>query len=298
MPLVLYEKWKPKPEALGIIEAANKILRDYTAQGYDLTLRQLYYQFVALNLFPATRRWSWNGTKWVRDPDGTINAQPNYDWLGTIINKGRMAGLVDWDFIVDRTRNLKKLGHWDGPAKAVETIASAYHRDLWARQEYRPEVWIEKDALAGVIAGVCDENDVPYFSCRGFTSLSEMWGAARRHLEHIKGGQKVVVFHLGDHDPSGIDMTRDVEDRLSLFITQDWANQEMVGHRGTKLTRQDVWHSMAQRVNIPGREAIYRGSEIRRLALNMDQVQEFNPPPNTAKQTDSRTAASNSQRAE
>jgi hypothetical protein len=134
MPLVLYEKWKPKPEALGIIEAANKILRDYTAQGYDLTLRQLYYQFVALNLFPATRRWSWNGTKWVRDPDGTINAQPNYDWLGTIINKGRMAGLVDWDFIVDRTRNLKKLGHWDGPVAALPACqrCGVQHVGTWS----------------------------------------------------------------------------------------------------------------------------------------------------------------------
>lgn len=103
-----------------------------------------------------------------------------------------------------------------------------------------------------MIEGVCNTWDVPHFSCRGYTSQSEMWAASQRIRRRTGDGEKpCIVFHLGDHDPSGVDMTRDVEDRLRLFGA-------------------DV--------------------SIVRLALNMDQVRQFRPPPNPAKITDSRAA--------
>jgi hypothetical protein len=129
-------------------------------------------------------------------------------------------------------------------------VASQFRIDKWAGQKYRVEVWIEKDALVGVIEGVCEELDVPFFSCRGYTSQSEMWGAAMRMARFTKGKQIPVVLHLGDHDPSGIDMTRDIQDRLRLFSG--------------------------------------RAVEVDRLALNMPQVEEYDPPPNPAKESDSR----------
>jgi hypothetical protein len=113
-------------------------------------------------------------------------------------------------------------------------------------------VWIEKEALAGVFERVCDELRVPFFACRGYTSQSEMWAAAQRLRRHSKGGQTPIIFHFGDHDPSGIDMTRDIIDRLRLFMG---------------------------------------GLKVERLALNMDQVDEYQPPPNPAKVTDSRADA-------
>jgi hypothetical protein len=78
---------------------------------------------------------------------------------------------------------------------------------------------IEKDALVGVIEDVCRQWDVPYFSCRGYASQSEMWGAGQRLLERIRSGRKVQVIHLGDHDPSGLDMSRDIRERLATFIS-------------------------------------------------------------------------------
>lgn len=254
MPKITYVNKRFGKSSLTLIAHTNAIIEDYSKQGFDLTLRQIYYQIVARDLFPDDRRWRWVEAtrKWVRDANGTKNADPNYKWLGGIINDARLAGLVDWNAIVDRTRNLKGLGHWNNPGDIIESAAYSFKVDKWADQDYRPEVWVEKDALVGVIGSVCNGLDVPFFSCRGYTSQSEMWGAGQRLKSHVKNCYTPIIFHLGDHDPSGIDMTRDIEERLEMFMG------------GTKLDR---------------------------LALNMPQVRKFNPPPNPAKLTDSRCDA-------
>ncbi len=215
-----------------LIDQANVIIEEYAEQGFDLTLRQLYYQFVARDLLANTDR--------------------EYKRLGSVVNDARLAGLIDWDAIQDRTRFLRELPHWASPKEVVIAAMQSYRRDHWANQKYRPEVFIEKDALVGVISDICEELDVPYFSCRGYTSQSAMWAAGQRIIEHTENGQTPIILHLGDHDPSGIDMTRDNQDRLEMFTG---------------------------------------GVEVRRLALNMDQVDEYGPPPNPAKTTDSRFAA-------
>jgi hypothetical protein len=226
---ISYVEKKFATSSLDIIATAETICRDYARQGFDLTLRQLYYQFVARGYI--------------------ANKQTEYKRLGSIINDARLAGLLDWNYIVDRTRNLRGLSHWDDPESVIRSAAYGYRTERWDDQPNRVEVWVEKDALVGVIAGVCERNDVNYFSCRGYTSQSEIWGAAQRMRSYERAGQSPVVIHLGDHDPSGIDMTRDIRDRLALF--------------GSHV-------------------------EVVRIALNMDQVEQYAPPPNPAKLTDSR----------
>jgi hypothetical protein len=229
-----------------------------------LTLRQLYYQFVARDLIP--------------------NSQRSYKRLGDIINRGRLAGYLDWDFIVDRTRNLRSLAHWQTPGGVIDAAARSYARDKWSEGHTRVEVWVEKEALAGVVERVADENDVAWFACRGYVSQSELWGAAQRHLRYIEAGQRVVVVHLGDHDPSGIDMTRDIEDRLAKFLDQDWLRshgQEFLEPGATSVARGVVRESLQAHV---GGDPI----TVQRIALNMDQIERYSPPPNPAKITDSR----------
>lgn len=232
MSKICYIEKKFTGSSLEIIERANEIINEYSAQGYDLTLRQLYYQFVSKALIE--------------------NKQSEYNRLGSIINDARLAGLIDWHAIVDRTRNIRANAHWTGPKEIIESCASQFQIDKWENQEYRIEVWIEKDALVGVIADVCQRNDVSYFSCRGYTSQSSMWNAAQRFLSYAKKfGQRPVIIHLGDHDPSGIDMTRDIQDRMTLLMFDS-------------------------------------GCRVERIALNMIQVEDHKPPPNPAKITDSR----------
>ena len=219
-----------RKEAEETICQANQIIDNLQKQGFKLTLRQLYYQFVSHDLIP--------------------NKQSEYNKLGNIINKARLAGLVDWEAIEDRTRNLERLAHWNSPTEIVEACVRSFRLSRWETQEYRIEVWIEKDALLGVISGICEEFDVPYFSCRGYVSQSEMWRASERFETYRRLGQTPIIIHLGDHDPSGIDMTRDIKERQEIF-------------GGFKF-------------------------DIRRIALNYDQVEQYNPPPNPAKMTDSR----------
>jgi hypothetical protein len=212
-----------------IIDTANQIIETYRQQGFDLTLRQLFYQFVSRDIIENTER--------------------SYKRLGSIINDARLAGLIDWEAITDRTRSLRKNQHWENPGEIIKAAAQSFRHDLWRQQPYRVEVWIEKDALVGVIENVCTRMDVPFFSCRGYTSQSEMWVAAQRLCEWVDMGQQPVILHFGDHDPSGHDMSRDITDRLELF--------------GVK-------------------------PEFKRIALNYDQIEQYNPPPNPAKITDSR----------
>jgi hypothetical protein len=100
-----------------IINKANSIFVEYAKMGYTLTLRQLYYQFIARDIFPESKRYSWNGRKWLPDKNGTKNCQPNYKFLGQIINNARLCGLIDWDHLHDITRNLKKLPTWYRPGR-------------------------------------------------------------------------------------------------------------------------------------------------------------------------------------
>ena len=225
MPKQCFRDIKFSPATVAMIDGSNAIIAEYMAQGFTLTLRQLYYQFVARGLI--------------------ANKQTEYKRLGSIVNDGRLAGLIDWEAIEDRTRELEKPTTWASPADIIDAAAEQFKLDVWKDQPSRVEVWIEKEALVGVIEPVCEELRLPYFACRGYSSQSEQWRAGRRFRQFMRQGQDIVILHLGDHDPSGIDMTRDNDDRLSMFANAPVA--------------------------------------VDRLALNMSQVLQYNPPPNPLK---------------
>jgi hypothetical protein len=243
MPKIAYINKNFGADSLEMIERANEIIEEYQAAGYTLTLRQLYYQFVSRDLIS--------------------NTVQSYKRLGGIVADGRDAGLIDWDAIEDRTRNLASPATWESPGEIVEACARQFKMDLWAGQKWRPEVWVEKEALAGVVQVACQPLRVPYFSCRGYVSASEIWAAARRLAGYTEVRpvspdgetyseipQRPIVIHLGDHDPSGIDMSRDIIDRLEKYAGQP--------------------------------------IKVVRIALNIDQVRRYNPPANPAKATDAR----------
>jgi hypothetical protein len=233
MPCIKYLDINIKMAGLSLIKKINGIIEEYDAAGYSLTLRQVYYQLVARGMIPNNER--------------------SYKNIGELISKGRMVGLIDWYAIEDRTRYVRRLSHWDEPGEIVAASARQYRIDLWDTQPRYVEVWIEKDALIGIVEQVAQRYDVPCFSCRGYTSQSEMWSAANRLSSASREGTRpCTIIHLGDHDPSGLDMTRDIRERLVLF-----------GDTSMELT-------------------------VNRIALNMDQVEEYNPPPNPAKITDTR----------
>jgi len=235
MPKIKYKKINLNTHSRYLLDKCQDIIINYQSKGFTLTLRQLYYQLVSKNLI--------------------LNEVKAYKALVVLISKARLGGFIDWNAIEDRTRFIRTLPHWHSPLEIITATAGQYRRDKWEWQKYRPEIWIEKDALIGVIEPICNKYDVPYFSCRGYSSLSEMWRAGLRSLDAMANTsypKYPIIIHLGDHDPSGLDMTRDIQNRMNLFT---------------------------------GRKV-----KVVRIALNMNQIRKAKPliPPNPTKITDSR----------
>lgn len=228
MPKIQYKEINFRPKSLELIGLVNQVINEYKAQGYELTLRQAYYQLVARGYIPNNER--------------------SYKNIGNLINDGRLAGLIDWTAITDRTRNLRGNSHWSNPSDVIASAKYSYLLNKWKGQPNYVEVWVEKDALVDIVGQACRPLDTPYFSCKGYTSQSEMWSAAQRFIRQGDRENRIII-HLGDHDPSGIDMTRDIQERLTMF--------------GANV-------------------------HVKRVALTMEQIETYNPPPNPAKMTDSR----------
>lgn len=233
MAKIAYETRKFAPDSVALIEKVNAVLDEYERQGFVMTLRQVYYQLVKANVI--------------------VNSERSYKNLGTLITNARRAGLVDWSRMEDRTRNLRKKNAWETTKELIYNADFWYSYPMWANQDVQPEGWIEKDALLGVLERPCEKWDIPFFACRGYMSDIEQHSAAQRiRQRHRLKKQKTVILHFGDHDPSGIDMTRDIKDRFDMFG---------IGHI----------------------------VEVRRMALTMAQIDERDLPPNPAKITDSRS---------
>lgn len=251
MSKIFYEGKSFTPAAMGVVRAADRICAQYANQGLRLSLRQLYYRFIATDAFPDTRYF----TDGKVDPGntsgrGTKNCQQNYKWLGNLVADARVAGLIDWSHIEDRGRAAS--GGDDGygnPERAIRIIEQAYHITHWDGQPEHVQVWVEKDALSEVIRQACDPWDVSYTACKGSPSHSLVHDAARQLINYENRGIATRILYLGDHDPTGIDIPRDIQERLRLF-------------------RSDC--------------------KVERIALTMEQVEQYDPPPNYAKESDSR----------
>lgn len=234
-----YQDWNPSTQSITLIMHINDVLEEYREQGYKLTLRQLYYQLVSRDIIP--------------------NSVRAYMKIGNVVNRGRLAGFIDWAMIEDRLRIPQSRNHWDSPKQIIEAAAETYYRSRWADQRNYIEVWVEKDAVSNIIQPVCQEYDVTFMANRGYSSQSAMYDAAKRYEAAHFEGKTITLIYFGDHDPSGIDMTRDIRDRMGLFLEY----RELVAEENIII-------------------------QVDRVALNMDQVRQYHPPENPAKMTDSR----------
>lgn len=223
---------KPKQE---LFVKIDEIIEDYQRQGYDLTLRQLYYQLVSRDLIE--------------------NVKEEYGKLSIMINDARYYGLIDWDSIVDRTRNVYKHIEFENIKERLQVSAQNYRKDRHAGQYDHVEIWCEKDALSSILEPIVDKYHINLIVNRGYSSASYIFRNAQRLSEKIIDDvRNCTILYLGDHDPSGLDMIRDIEDRMKIFgigINDD-------------------------------------GFRVVPIALTMSQIEQYNPPPNFAKITDKR----------
>lgn len=224
-----YRNQSLKPATLAMIETCNGIIEEYQEQGLRLTLRQLYYQLVSRNLIR--------------------NVQTEYKRIGSLVSDARLNGLMDWNAIEDRVRQPWSASEWEDLGGLVESALAAYRLPRWRGQENYVELWVEKDALAGVLRPIAHEYHVTLMVNRGYSSQSAMYESAQRIIAACDDGQEIHVLYLGDRDPSGEDMVRDIRDRLSMFRVE---------------------------------------ARVKKIALTTAQVKQYEPPENPVKLTDSR----------
>ena len=233
MSRVKYEHIRFQAKTLKAIQQADTICEEYALQGFALTGRQLFYQLVSRN-------------EVLNDPD-------EYKKLLENVRKGRMSGLVDWDHIVDRTRQVHIPSSYEHAGQILEESAMLFRRDPWeaSNQGIRPEVWVEKDALIDVVEQACNPYQVPCMSIRGYSSITALRDGALRLKRHMDRGLRPIVFYLGDHDPTGLQIAENIGEKLALFAGEP--------------------------------------IKVNRIGLTLEQVRIYGPPPNTPKETDSRT---------
>lgn len=232
---IKYRPAKLANKSLAQLVVINDIIKEYQADGYVLTLRQLYYQLVSRDIVP--------------------NEQKEYAKLSGLLKEGRMGGLVDWNAIEDRLRKPSSPSSWNNPKDFMESVVPQFAMDRMKGQPVYLEVWVEKDALSGVLSRVTRPYHIPIVVNRGYSSVTAMHDAYNR-FDWAGIDKPKIILYLGDHDPSGLDMIRDINDRIMEFY-----------HGSRRGDNFSVIH----------------------IALTIDQIQEYNPPPNPAKVSDPRS---------
>lgn len=159
-----------------------------------MTLRQLYYRLISAGQLQ--------------------NAASEYSRLGAIMTRLREAGDVPRSWLVDHTRSTLKPSSWSGLSDFSESVRDCYRKDFWASLPHHIEVFVEKDAVAGTIQPVTNENDVAIRVCRGYASVS-FAGEIAELWRRIK--KPIFAYYLGDYDPSGFDLERDLREKLERY---------------------------------------------------------------------------------
>ncbi len=202
-----------------------------------LTLRQLYYRLVA---------------------SGTIeNNRSQYTMLSTLVKNMRLAGLMSWNVITDRTRRQTDINGYTNKKDFIDievnNFLKYYSRNLTQGQNKMIELWVEKDALATIFEDVAFEYSIRAVVCRGYQSTSFIKNYYDRAVSALADGKQPVILYFGDFDPSGIQMFEATQESLEL-----------------EMNLYDI--------------------EYKRIALNLSDIDNYKLPnePDAVKKTDTR----------
>lgn len=236
--------WRARKE--DIISAVRHIANKSAQTGYDISIRGVYYKLVAQNLIP--------------------NYRQAYKKLGDIIRDARYAGVLDWDVIkIDGARSKQIQYAVDGVDDALEDTIEKYKLDRQAGQSNYIEVWCEKDTLVDLLRTITDKYHIPLCIAKGRQSTSAIYKAYQRARHAVSEGRQVKLIYVGDHDPDGLDMIRDVKDRINEMLESSQTHYENCG--------------LDYKYHLTG------ALEVIPAALTLDQIRQYNLPPNYAKET-------------
>ncbi len=266
MTYVLYENWSPSPESKRLLDKINDLVEEYRDIGLRMTLRQLYYALFS--------------RKFIHE-----NSKQAYRRLGALVTSARMGGVLDWDAIEDRNRRPDVPSEFESIDELLNVAYDSFRLPRLVGQPRYVEVWIEKDALANVLLPTASEHHVTLMINKGYSSSSAIRESAlriRRRCADL-GVSEATIVYLGDLDPSGEDMVRDIRDRVGMFLNRGQifnftAGRPYSGGKVTLETRQE----MLKRLPLID-------LTVEKLGITYEQVQEHGSPPNVTKKADPRS---------
>ena len=211
------------------VERRRLELRAIVEAMRPMTVRQVFYQATVKGIVEKS--------------------EAGYAKVQSTLTLMRRDGELPYDWLVDNTRMMRKPRSVSSIKQALDDTARLYRKNLWADADCYVEIWLEKDALSGVVFPVTSLYDAPLMVARGYASLSFLHGAA----DYIKELEvPTYLYHLGDFDPSGVNAGQKIESTL---------------------------REMAPDAEI----------HFERIAVNLEQIREWDLPTRPTKASDSRS---------
>lgn len=182
-----------------------------------MTVRQIYYRLVSLGAIGKT--------------EGEYKQT-----VCRLLTEMRRRGELPYHWIADNTRWQRKPRTYSSMQDMLRITRETYRRAIWDNQKAKVEIWLEKDALAGVLYDVTGEWDVPLMVTRGYPSLTFLHSSA----EAMSTVKPTYIYYFGDHDPSGVDIPRKVERDLRAFAPAAEIHFERVAVTGAQIKEYDL----------------------------------------------------------
>jgi len=233
-----FRKLRFNSKSKALLTKAQEIIEGYKKMNIRITLRQLYYQLVSRALIE--------------------NKLKEYHRLSALLTNARYAGIVDWNAIEDRNRVPEYPSEWESIKDLMRSASYSYRLPRWENQTYYIELFTEKDALSSILAPIANKYHIHFCANRGYTSATAIYDLSKRIAVEMAKGKQIKVLYLGDFDPSGLDMVRDIPERLQELLEEG-----------------DTHHD-------------FNNVEMIHIALTMPQIKKYKCPPNPAKKTDPR----------
>jgi hypothetical protein len=223
----------------------KQAILDVLSASNPATVRQTYYQLVSRGVIAKTET----------------------EYKSTVVRlltEMRRDRTIPYGWIADNTRWMRKPRTYSSLEDMLALTAETYRRALWDTQDVYVEVWLEKDALAGVVMEETAEWDVPLMVTRGYSSLSFLASAAETIAEQLR---PTFIYYLGDHDPSGLDIPRAVERELRRLAPGAEIHFERIA----------VTEEQIERLNLPTRPTKRSDSRAQRFRGESVEVDAIPP---------------------
>ena len=229
-------------------------LVDILSLGQPMSVRQVFYAATVRGLIAKT--------------------EAEYKTIVRLLGEMRRDGTIPYQWLADATRWMRKPQTYSSAEAALKRAAETYRRALWDDNSVVVEVWLEKEALAGVLVDVTAEWDVPLMVTRGYPSMSFLFSAANAILDRATGDrrhQRTQIYYFGDHDPSGVDIDRAIRQGIGEAMWSMFDERE--DREPTPMDEFSYW------------------ADFERVAVTEDQIADWDLPTRPTKASDSRAKA-------